>query len=138
MDIFSQGINICAAFLPVNRKLMVLQRNENLIDGMKWELPGGKLEQNESFEEAIKRECKEELSIDINPIEEVGSVELTQGDVVSMFMFILISGDVSKIKLKDHREIRYVTFNELKNLDLSQADRLFVQNYGSEIKKLID
>jgi len=138
MDSFLNGINVCAAFLPVNRKLMVVQRNEKGNDGLKWELPGGKLEDDESFEDAIKRECKEELDFVVNPIEEVGSVEMDKGNDAIMFMFILISGDHTKIKLKEHKDIKYVTYNELLKLDLCEADKLFVNSYEKEIKRYID
>ena len=132
------GINVCAAFLPVNRKLMVVKRNEKGADALKWELPGGKLEDGENFEDAIKRECKEELDLSVNVVEEVGSIEIDRGHDAIMFMFILVNGDHTKIKLIEHKEMKFVTYADLKKLDLSEADKIFVTTYEKEIKKFID
>ncbi|HPO49506.1 MAG TPA: NUDIX domain-containing protein [Spirochaetota bacterium] len=132
------GVNVCAAFLPVNRRLMVVQRNEKGSDALKWELPGGKLEDGEDFETAIKRECKEELDLTVCVVEEVGSVEIDRGHDAIMFMFILVNGDFSKIKLKEHKDIKYVTYAELKKLDMCEADKIFVNTYEAEIRRHID
>ncbi len=130
--------NISAAFLVKNRKLFVAQRGENDDPPLKWELPGGKLEEDEAYDDALIREFREEFDTDITVIQEIGSSETVYNDKALVLMFFLIECDHEKIKLKVHKGANFVTFAELKNLDLCEADRIFIENYEEEIKKYID
>ena len=59
-------INVVAAVIKKNNKYLIVQRNRKKHMGLKWEFPGGKVEGNETFEEALPREIKEELKITIH------------------------------------------------------------------------
>lgn len=58
-------IEVVAAVIEKDNKILATQRGYGEFKG-KWEFPGGKLQDNESKEEALKREIKEELNADIN------------------------------------------------------------------------
>lgn len=59
-------INVVAAVIKdENEKILITQRNLKKSQGGLWEFPGGKIEPNETRENAIVREIKEELDIDI-------------------------------------------------------------------------
>lgn len=134
MDIADKLTNIAAGILISNRKVLVALRNEG-----EWEFPGGKLEKDERFEDAIIRELKEELDIIVKPVEEVGSIELDiDENNVHIFSFILVEGDHSCMKTKVHKECKFVNIAELKSLKLSKADNLFVTQYETDLKKYID
>ena len=62
-------INVVAAIIKKNNYYLIVKRNKNKHLGLKWEFPGGKVEKNETFEDALRREIKEELDIKINIIE---------------------------------------------------------------------
>ena len=49
-----------------NKKILICQRNEEGDHPLKWEFPGGKLKDAENNQEALKRELREELNIEIN------------------------------------------------------------------------
>ena len=49
-----------------NKKILICQRKKEGDHPLKWEFPGGKLKDSENNKEALKRELKEELSIEIN------------------------------------------------------------------------
>ena len=132
-----KAINVSAAFLVKDKKVLILQRGEKSEYPFKWEFPGGKLLENEKFDEALIREMKEELNIDINVIQELGSVEFDRSDLIIMVMFIIIEGDVSKIKLNYHKDMKFVTYDELKKMDLLIPDKMFIEQYEKEIKKYI-
>ncbi|WDE98013.1 (deoxy)nucleoside triphosphate pyrophosphohydrolase [Lentisphaera profundi] len=55
-------INVCAGIIRKNDKILICQRSESKFNGA-WEFPGGKVEINESQEQALKRELEEELGI---------------------------------------------------------------------------
>ena len=59
-------INVVAAIILKENLYLIAKRNRNKHLGLKWEFPGGKVEQNESFQEALMREILEELDIIIN------------------------------------------------------------------------
>ncbi len=58
--------NVVAAIIKEDKHYLIAQRNKNKHMGLKWEFPGGKVNENENFEDALKREIKEELNITIN------------------------------------------------------------------------
>ena len=58
-------IDVVAAVIKKNNKYFIAQRNRNKHFAYHWEFPGGKVDNNETFEIALKREIKEELSINI-------------------------------------------------------------------------
>jgi 8-oxo-dGTP diphosphatase len=131
-------INVAAAFLPQNRKILIVQRNESGNEPLKWEFPGGKLIGDETFDEALVREFEEEFGINISVIQEIGSADIEKANEIYLIMFILVEGDIKNLQLKIHKDLKLVSYNELVKLDLCQADRLFITNYEKEIKKYID
>ena len=58
-------IDVTCAIISFNNKILVVQRSENMKLPLKWEFPGGKIENGESEKECIKREIKEKLNIKI-------------------------------------------------------------------------
>ena len=51
-------INVVAAIIKKNNYYLIVKRNRNKYLGLKWEFPGGKVEKNETFEDALRREIK--------------------------------------------------------------------------------
>ena len=67
-------IDVAAALLFRDGKLLVTQRYPDAHLGGLWEFPGGKREPGETFEECLRRELKEELGIEVEVGEEVESI----------------------------------------------------------------
>lgn len=130
-------LSVAAGFFINEGKIFIAKRKNNSDDGGKWEFPGGLLKDEESFEDALKREFKEEFNIDIEVIQEVGGAEFQKNDDMYVINFFLIKGDVSSLKLNVHDEYRFVSFEELLKLDLCNPDREFIKNFEPEIKKLL-
>jgi len=85
----------------------------------KWEFPGGKVEDGESYYEAIKREFMEELDIDVYPFHELRTLSDDKMEFTPMCLK-LIGG---KAKLNDHDEVKFVTENEFFEMDLTKYSR---------------
>ena len=66
--------NVVAAIIKEKNRYLIVQRNRKKHLGLKWEFPGGKVDINESNEEALQREIKEELNIiiDLSHLNEKG------------------------------------------------------------------
>ena len=92
----------------------------------KWEFPGGKIEQNETQEEALIREIKEELKSDIEVIRYIGVANHEYTDLdkpfsITMYAYLckLINGN---LELTEHIDSCYASVNEMKLMDFASAD----------------
>ena len=95
-----------------------------------WEFPGGKVENNETHEETIIREIKEELNSNIKPIKYIGKVdhEYTNLDSpfsITMYGYLckLIEGELT---LSEHTAKQWVTLDKLKDIEFAEADIPFI------------
>ncbi|OFY73479.1 MAG: DNA mismatch repair protein MutT, partial [Bacteroidetes bacterium RBG_19FT_COMBO_42_7] len=70
----------CAIIRNEENEILVVQRGEKSHHPFKWEFPGGKLKDNETEEECILREIKEELSIDIVICKRMAEAEYDYGN----------------------------------------------------------
>lgn len=122
-------INVTCAIIIVNGKILVTQRSENMSLPLKWEFPGGKLEENESHIDCIKREIKEELNIDIEVLEQLSSSIYDYGTFkVNLIPFFAkhISGE---IKLTEHKDYKLLNKVDLLKMDWAKADLPIVEEF---------
>lgn len=122
-------INVTCAIIIVNGKILVTQRSENMSLPLKWEFPGGKLEENESHIDCIKREIKEELSIDIEVLEQLSSSIYDYGAFkINLIPFFAkyISGE---IKLTEHKDYKLLNKVDLLKMDWAKADLPIVEEF---------
>ena len=66
LDNSMKSEDVVAAIIKKGNLYLVTQRNKDKYMGLKWEFPGGKVEANETLQEALIREIHEELNININ------------------------------------------------------------------------
>lgn len=125
------AIQVVCGILIWNDKVLIGKRKSNnkSYPG-KWEFPGGKVETHENYWEAVKREWKEELDIEVHPIHQLRT--LTGDDIeFTPFILRLISG---KAKMLDHDEIRFVERKEFLTMDLTklskEAGQIFFGSYS--------
>ena len=101
----------------------------------KWEFPGGKVEDGESQWEAIKREFKEELDIEVHPIHHFRPVS---NDTIELVGFVL-KLESGKARLNEHDEVRFVDkaeFFKMELTDLSrEVGRILFDSYSIFLKK---
>ena len=55
---------VTAALIEEEQRILIAQRGRSKRFGRQWEFPGGKREEGESFEDALRRELREELGIE--------------------------------------------------------------------------
>lgn len=98
-----------------------------------WEFPGGKVEKDETHEQTIIREIKEELDSDIKPISFIGVSNYTYTNLgeykpfgITMYAYKckLIKGE---LKLMEHTESKWASYDEMKKMNFAAADRPFLE-----------
>ena len=111
----------CAIILNNQNKVLACQRSANMHLPLKWEFPGGKIEENETAEDCLIREIKEELNIEIQILEQKSVNEHHYPDKsIQLIPFICkyLSGDIS---LKEHKDFKWLDKTNLLDLDWAAA-----------------
>ena len=122
-------IEVVEAMIQVEDMILVVQRKEDekAYKSLKWEFPGGKVEEGERPEDAVIREVKEELQLDINPVAPVGRVVYEYPDsTVDLTLFHCALIDGLPI-LKEHNDLSWTDKSLLYTFDWSAADRELLQ-----------
>lgn len=109
------------------KQILICQRAEDDECGLLWEFPGGKLEENETLEECIVREIKEELDLDIK----IMGIFMTnlyrfqnKDKYFTVFNTKIIGG---KLKLNVHNAVKWISIDEIDEFDFMPADIRFVE-----------
>jgi 8-oxo-dGTP diphosphatase len=113
---------VAAALIWDENKFMICQRPAHKARGLLWEFVGGKMEMGETKEQALIRECREELAVTLS----VGDVFM---DVVheypdltvhlTLFHATIAQGEPQML---EHNDIRWITPSEIPNYDFCPAD----------------
>ena len=122
-------INVTCAIIYLNNKILVTQRSEMMKLPLKWEFPGGKLEDGESEIDCVKREIKEEINIDIEVLAKLSNSIFDYG-VFKINLIPFIANYVSgEIILSEHKDYKLLDKTELLNLDWAEADLPIVKEF---------
>lgn len=131
-------IEVCAAVIIKDKKILLTQRGYGEYKD-KWEFPGGKIEKDESKEDAIKREIKEELDASIKVDNFLCKVEYDYTTFYLKMNVFCVSLEDEHIIFKEHESHKWINFNDLddvKKLDLLPADNLVISYLKKYIEKL--
>lgn len=122
-------IDVTCAIVIIDNRFLVTQRSEKMKLPLKWEFPGGKLEQNESEIDCVKREIKEEINIVIEIVKKLSSSIYDYGTFkINLIPFLAeyVSGE---IRLAEHKEYKLLEKAELLSLDWAEADLPIVEEF---------
>lgn len=128
----SKRIEVVAAIIEKDGKILICRRAENKTRALKWEFPGGKIEPGETPEQAVLRECREELDVDLCVNGEFMRVLHSYPDIeiqLTVFRTAIIGSDPRCI---EHKEIRFVYPSELADFELCPADITVAEKIISE------
>ena len=120
-------IPVVAALIVRGGRLLIARRPEGRHMAGRWEFPGGKLEKGESPEDAVEREIREELGLDVRAgrIYQAIAYSYPEKDVLLLFYAaVVVSGEPRPI---EEAEIRWVTVEELDGYAFAPVDEMLVQ-----------
>ncbi|EDM26117.1 hypothetical protein LNTAR_04686 [Lentisphaera araneosa HTCC2155] len=128
-------INVSAGIIIKDDQVLICQRREAHHKGA-WEFPGGKIELNESHQEALKRELNEELSINCEIGQHFHSVfyKLNISTQLNLHAY-LIKSFIGTPKCLVHSKILWITLQELSYYNFLPADLPLVENLLNRHKK---
>ena len=126
-------IEVVAAIIVEKDKVLVTQRGYGEFkDG--WEFPGGKVELGETLESALKREIKEELDIEIEIDTYIDTAEYDYPQfhlTMHCYKCRILDG---QLMLKEHEASKWVSQDELNEIDWLAADRIVVERMRKRTK----
>ena len=101
-------IDVVAAIIKRGGYYLLAKRNKDKYMGLKWEFPGGKVEQNETFKEALSREILEELNVNIEIHKKVAEERYQDEQINIVLHYYMCSLIDNDIVLSEHEAIEWV------------------------------
>ena len=114
-------IKVVAAIIQKENKILATKRGYGEFINM-WEFPGGKIEPGETKEEALIREIKEELNIEINVDKFAIDIEYQYPNFYLFMSCFMCSIKEGSIELLEHNDGKWITKKELNTLNWLPAD----------------
>ena len=117
------NVKVVAALIRDGRKFLICKRPAHKARGLLWEFVGGKVESGESPEQALVRECREELAITVEPLGIYAEVRHEYPDInisLTLFECAISQGEP---RLLEHVEIRWIEPSQIPDFEFCPADR---------------
>jgi 8-oxo-dGTP diphosphatase len=123
---------VVAALIRKDDLILACQRTRHQVMPLKWEFPGGKIEEGEQPRDAMRRELEEELGI----VAEIGTevsriVHQYPGGGSVELRFFEVHRYEGEIENRIFRDVRWVTRKELLDLDFLEADLGLVKDLAA-------
>ena len=116
-------VEVVAALIWDNDRFMICQRPAHKARGLLWEFVGGKVEPGETKEQALLRECREELAVTLSVGEVFMDVIHEYPDItvhLTLFHATIAEGVPQKL---EHHDIQWITPSQIPDYDFCPADR---------------
>tara|TARA_Y100001936_G_scaffold239498_1_gene272733 strand:- start:387 stop:758 length:372 start_codon:yes stop_codon:yes gene_type:complete len=114
--------NVVAAIIKKDNHFLIVKRNKKKHLGLKWEFPGGKVQENESFEEALIREIKEELNIKISLQDKIAEEKYKDEKIDIVLHYFLCTQEDGTIELNEHEDLAWVEKKDFDKYNFAEGD----------------
>ena len=118
---------VVAALIWRQNKFLICQRPAYKARGLLWEFVGGKVEPGETKEQALVRECREELDVAVEPREIFLELTHTYPDLtvyLTLFQTRLLGGEPRRL---EHADLRWITPEEIPQYPFCPADQVILE-----------
>ena len=114
--------NVVAAIIKKDNHFLIVKRNRKKHLGLKWEFPGGKVQENETFEEALIREIKEELNIKISLQDKLAEEKYKDEKIDIVLHYFLCTQESGTIELNEHEDLAWVEKKDFDKYNFAEGD----------------
>jgi 8-oxo-dGTP diphosphatase len=123
---------VVAALIVKEGKLLVCQRTRHQTMPLKWEFPGGKIEEKEQPRDAMRRELEEELGILATVGDEVARIQHEYPNHTTVELrFFVVREYTGEIENRIFRDIQWAAPKDLPNYDFLEADLTLVRDLAA-------
>ena len=129
-------IEVVAALIWDKDKFMICQRPANEARALLWEFVGGKVELGETKEQALIRECHEELVVTLSVGDVFMDVVHEYPDItvhLTLFNATIVEGIPQKL---EHNDIKWIAVSEIDNYDFCPADKEILRKIKTITKEV--
>lgn len=123
---------VVAALIVKDGRILVCQRTRHQTMPLKWEFPGGKIEEGEQPRNALERELEEELGVNATIGDEVARIhhEYRRGNSVELRFFV-VREYVGELENRIFRDMQWAQPAELPSYDFLEADLKLVSDLAT-------
>lgn len=120
---------VVAAVIEKDGKLLVCQRTKHQTMPLKWEFPGGKIEEGEQPRDALRRELEEELGIHAEVGDEIARLRHTYPNGASVELrFFIVRKYLGEMENRIFRDLQWSLPKDLSSYDFLEADTSLVND----------
>ena len=124
--------DVVAALIWEGERFLACQRPAHKARGLLWEFVGGKVEPGETPEEALIRECREELAVTVKPKDVFMTVIHEYPDLTVRLILFNAFITEGTPQLLEHNDLRWITTSQIDELPFCPADQEILE----KLKKL--
>ena len=116
-------VEVVAGLIWKEGKFMICQRPENKARALLWEFVGGKVESGETREDALIRECREEIDVTVKPLTVFCTVDHVYPDITIRLILFNAVIEEGEPKMLEHNDIKWITPQEIDEYEFCPADK---------------
>ncbi|MFT4937370.1 MAG: 8-oxo-dGTP diphosphatase [Paraglaciecola sp.] len=120
-------VEVAVGVIKRNNQIYISKRADDLHQGGKWEFPGGKCEANESIKQALVRELREEIGIQVTSQYEFLLIEHDYGDKKVRLDVRLVDGFTGEPSHQEGQISRWVDIAKLGSFEFPAANKVIVE-----------
>lgn len=124
-------VEVVAALIREQGKILICQRPKNKARALLWEFVGGKVEAGETAEQALVRECREELGVTVSPQGVFARVTHEYPDIAVRITFFRAAIAEGRPQRLEHNALAWITPSEIPQYEFCPAD-------GEILKKIME
>lgn len=120
-------IQVAAGIVMKDQQVLIARRHAHQHQGERWEFPGGKLENGESPLDALRREMREEVAIEVLKAEPFLTTEYNYPDKCVELHFFKVTEFAGMPEHQENQVMRWVPMSELHQYQFPDANQVVVQ-----------
>jgi len=124
--IMTKVVHVAVGVIFREQQYFLTKRLANVHQGGKWEFPGGKVESNETVAQALYRELKEEIAIDVLSCQPLIEIRHDYGDKKVLLDVYLVDNFQQEPIAQEGQQSAWFSFEQLKELDFPDANKAII------------